>query len=175
MSGFRIHITPAFRIETDLLRFSFSLQDKDYATARRQAGSVEVLLPRALDYTAPRPAQWLYNIAAEEMRRQARAYLPGRLAALAAQHGFDYGGVTLKNIASRWGSCSGRKHINLNIWLIAVPSHLIDYVLLHELCHLREMNHGPRFWAEVDACTGGRGKALEREMKKYGRRLLAAE
>lgn len=172
MSGFRIHITPTFRIETELLRFSFSMHGLQYATVHRQAGSVEVLLPSALDYTSAGPAQWLYRIAAEEMRRQARAYLPARLDALAAQHGFSYGGVTLKNIATRWGSCSGKKHINLNIWLMAAPPHLIDYVLVHELCHLREMNHGPRFWAEVDACTAGRGKALEREMKAWTRRLL---
>jgi predicted metal-dependent hydrolase len=64
---------------------------------------------------------------------------------LPARHSFHYTGVTVRNTQSRWGSCSAQKHINLSLSLMLLPEHLIDYVLLHELCHTVEMNHGERF------------------------------
>jgi len=69
------------------------------------------------------------------LRKEAKDYLPQRTELLAAAHGFKYSGVTVKNISSRWGSCSSTNHINLNIHLVRLPEHLSDYVILHELTH----------------------------------------
>jgi hypothetical protein len=79
------------------------------------------------------------------MRRQAKALLPGRLAELAARYGFTYNRVTIKHNATNWGSCSTKGNINLNLNIVRLPKVLQDYVLLHELCHLRHPDHGHGF------------------------------
>lgn len=81
----------------------------------------------------------------EAMRRQAKAELPPRLAELAARYGFEYGKVTIKNNATNWGSCSTKGNINLNMKVVRLPALLQDYVLLHELCHLRHHDHSHAF------------------------------
>ncbi len=102
----------------------------------------------------------------ERLRAQAKAQLPPRLAALAALHGFTYARVFIKNNVSNWGSCSVQGNINLNLRLLTLPERLQDYVMLHELCHLREMNHGPRFHALLESvCPGHR--ELEKELRTY--------
>ena len=81
----------------------------------------------------------------EELRRQAKSELPPRLAELAARYGFLYNKVTIKHNSSNWGSCSARNNINLNLNIVRLPKVLQDYVLLHELCHLRHHDHGHAF------------------------------
>lgn len=81
----------------------------------------------------------------DAMRRQAKAQLPGRLAELAARYGFTYNRVAIKHNASNWGSCSTKGNINLNLNIVRLPKVLQDYVLIHELCHLRHPDHGHGF------------------------------
>jgi len=102
----------------------------------------------------------------EALRSRAKAELPPRLAELAAQHGFHYNKVFIKNNISNWGSCSSLGNINLNLRLVTLPEELRDYVMLHELCHLKYMNHGPKFHALLESiCPGHR--ELARRMKEY--------
>ena len=81
----------------------------------------------------------------ESLRRQAKSELPPRLSVLAARYGFTYNRVTIKHNATNWGSCSSKGNINLNINIVRLPRILQDYVLLHELCHLRHLDHGHAF------------------------------
>ena len=101
-----------------------------------------------------------------ELRKQAKAYLPGRLAELAAQHGFSYNQVRIKHNASNWGSCSAKKNINLNLNLMRLPAELQDYVMLHELCHLKYMNHGKEFHALLESVCPNH-KALRIKLREY--------
>ena len=101
------------------------------------------------------------------LRRRAQSALPARLAQLARQHGFQYSGITIRKSRTRWGSCSSKKSINLSLYLMMLPDHLIEYVLLHELCHTVQMNHSPAFWALLDRCTGNKAKALKKEIREY--------
>lgn len=84
------------------------------------------------------------------LRRQAERDLPDRLYALAADHALQVAGVTVRAPRSQWGSCSPTGRISLNWRLIQLPPHVSDYILLHELAHLRFLNHSSRFWREVD-------------------------
>ncbi len=85
------------------------------------------------------------------VKNKAQSYLPTRLAELATQHDFRYTGCTVRHARTRWGSCSRLGKINLNASLILLAPELLDYVLLHELCHTREFNHSSNFWAEMYA------------------------
>ena len=102
----------------------------------------------------------------ERLRAQAKAELPGRLAALAAEHGFVYNKLTIKNNVSNWGSCSSKGNINLNLRLVTLPQELQDYVMLHELCHLKHMNHGPKFHELLETVYPGH-RELARRLKEY--------
>jgi predicted metal-dependent hydrolase len=107
-----------------------------------RCGELTVRLEPAPDY---RPA--LERL----MRRVASVELPPQLLALAAAHGLQVSAVSVRNQRSRWGSCSRSGRIALNWRLLQMPDAVREYVLLHELMHLREPNHSPRFWALVDA------------------------
>jgi predicted metal-dependent hydrolase len=81
----------------------------------------------------------------EQLRKKAKAELPSRLDELAARYGFAYNKVAIKHNATNWGSCSARNNINLNLNIVRLPEALQDYILLHELCHLRHHDHGHGF------------------------------
>jgi len=103
----------------------------------------------------------------EELRRAAKADLPGRIARLSEATGLKYEKLTIRASRTKWGSCSGRNHISLSLFLMALPEHLRDYVIIHELCHTVHHNHSPRFHALVDRLVGGREKALNRELRAF--------
>ncbi|MHB1707521.1 MAG: M48 family metallopeptidase [Acidithiobacillus sp.] len=84
------------------------------------------------------------------LKQEGESHLFPLLATLAAETGLRYRNVSLRHQRSRWGSCSSRRSISLNAQLLFLPAPLVRHVLLHELCHLREMNHGPRFWALLE-------------------------
>ena len=81
----------------------------------------------------------------EQMRRAAKKDLPARLAELASRYEFVYNRVAIKHNATNWGSCSTKANINLNLNLVRLPQVLQDYIMLHELCHLRHHDHGHAF------------------------------
>jgi predicted metal-dependent hydrolase len=108
----------------------------------------------------------LRDSAREILRKRAAEYLPGRTALLAKEHGFIYRRLSLRASRTRWGSCSAVNNINLSIFLMQLPAHLIDYVILHELVHTVHKNHGPDFWQLLDNLTGG-ARVLAREIRKY--------
>ncbi|MFH1729895.1 MAG: YgjP-like metallopeptidase domain-containing protein [Pseudomonadota bacterium] len=100
------------------------------------------------------------------LQNRALNYLPKRTNMLAQKLGFKVNKISLKNMSSRWGSCSTNNNINLNIQLMRLPGKLIDYVIIHELFHIRHHNHGKRFWEDLDKAIGN-SRFLEKELKKY--------
>jgi predicted metal-dependent hydrolase len=106
-----------------------------------------------------------------DLRVVARAELGARLRELATAHGLTIAGMSIRNQKSRWGSCSREGRIALNFRLVQMPPHVSDYVLLHELMHLKQQNHSMRFWRLVESvCPDFR--AAERWLKTEGRALF---
>jgi len=84
------------------------------------------------------------------LARQAAKELPVRVRKFAPLVGVDYGRITIRSQRTRWGSCSAKGNLNFNCLLMLCPEEVRDYVVIHELCHRKELNHSPRFWAEVE-------------------------
>lgn len=103
----------------------------------------------------------------EVLRRAAREDLPPRIARLAEQTGLSYAKLSIRASRTKWGSCSGRNHISLSLFLMTLPPHLRDFVIVHELCHTVHHDHSPRFHALLDRLVGGREKMLARELRRY--------
>lgn len=97
----------------------------------------------------------------------AKRALVRRLREIAEYHDFNYNKVTIRKQKTRWGSCSAKNNISLNINLVRLPDDLRDYVLLHELVHTRIKNHSKAFWAELDTFVGGNAKTLAKQLKYY--------
>ena len=100
------------------------------------------------------------------LRKEAKSYLPRRLSFLAEEHGFSFARSKITHSSSRWGSCSSSGTISLNIGMMNLPFELIDYVIIHELCHTRHMNHSTKFWGEVSKFDP-HYKIHRNELKKY--------
>lgn len=101
---------------------------------------------------------------------EARRYLPQRVREYAAKYGFSYGRLSFRDNISNWGSCSFENNISLNIKLMKLPDEIIDYVILHELCHTVEKNHSPAFWKLVGRVCPDYA-ALRMRLKKYNTRI----
>lgn len=110
----------------------------------------------------------------EELRVFAEALkqiLPERVESYASAMGVNYGRITIRAQHSRWGSCSGKGNLNFNCLLALAPPEVVDYVVVHELCHRKQMNHSQRFWAEVEKILPD--YRLRREwLKGEGRALI---
>ena len=103
--------------------------------------------------------------------QRAKADIPQRVQELAALMGADYNRVSIKSLKSRWGSCSAKRNLNFNCLLALCPSEVVDYVIIHELCHLKELNHSKKFWAEVSKyCPDYKAQKLW--LKLHGNELI---
>lgn len=92
------------------------------------------------------------SLTMEEIRdlaNQTLEVIPKRVAYFAEIVGVTYGRITIRNQKSRWGSCSSKGNLNFNCLLMLMPTEVLDYVVVHELCHRKEINHSPKFWAEI--------------------------
>jgi predicted metal-dependent hydrolase len=106
------------------------------------------------------------SVAVRALKREAERLLRPRLQSLADKHDLSFNGFAVKQLKRRWGSCDNHRNITLNLFLMELPWDYIDYVLLHELAHTIEMNHGERFWKQLVSMQP-RARDLSRQLKKH--------
>jgi predicted metal-dependent hydrolase len=160
-------ITPDYKVETPGFTFTLLAGDRKEFYIRYSGTHATLLYPADTQFDTPAMQEWLGRVRITALRNIAQRELPSRLKELADKHGFRYTRVTLRDSHSRWGSCSNRASISLSIYLQLLPQHLIDYVLLHELCHTIELNHSDRFWALMDKVTDKKAKRLREQLKLH--------
>lgn len=135
-------------------------------TGRITGNQIRVLLPIGMAWDGAEAQKVAGSTAIRALKKEARMLLPHRIKTLAEQHNFTFTDLTIKQLTGRWGSCSEKKEITLNCFLMQLPWELIDYVILHELVHTRVMAHGPVFWAEMESVLP-RVQRLRKDIKTH--------
>ena len=131
---------PRFMPERDIMNF---VSEKEEWITRAQA---KVMKAReSIADTEPLTEEEIDRLADKALE-----YIPDIVEHFATLMGVEYGRITVRNQRTRWGSCSGKKNLNFNCLLMLTPPAVIDYVVVHELCHLKEMNHSADFWRQVE-------------------------
>ena len=141
--------------------------DTDKITVRLTGENITVTYPLEMNYASPQVQQYIKKGVEEAWRLEAKSMLPDRTAELAQRHGFRYRSVSVRNTVSKWGSCMPANDISLSLHLMRLPDHLIDYIIIHELCHTVHKNHGAEFHALLTKCTAGAHPAMRKELHKY--------
>lgn len=140
--------------------------DRKNISVRISKGKINVIYPTTVELDSKEIQIGIRKGIERALKSEAKQYLPDKVKLLAQKFKFNFNKLTLKNIKSRWGSCSRNNNINLSIHLMRLPDHLIDYVILHELVHTVHHNHSKRFWNLLDKVTGS-AKILDKELRKY--------
>ncbi len=157
---------PESCFKTRFHQLAITIGNTDRVYNRVGNGVVQIFIPEKVNHEQPKVQEFIKKTLIDVMRWEAKIYLPKQLKELADKHGYKYQDVSIKNTKTRWGSCSFANNINLNLHLMRVPEHLIDYVLLHELAHTVEKNHGAKFWLLLERCYPNARKA-DKEMNNF--------
>ena len=156
-------LTTGYHTRTHTLRIESGARNSYTITA----DEVVVTLSSEIDPTSEAGQQMIRTAVIETLRTEAHAVLPPMVERLTAQHGFSYNGITIKNIHSKWGSCSATNHLNFSLYLMLLPNELIEFVVLHELCHTVHKNHSARFHALLNSIVGGNEQSLNRKLRQF--------
>ena len=177
------HIDWDFRIDTD--DFTLSIQrDSTVPSGQcrltRREGNVTLLSNPDFDFDNPERQAWLERVIVEQVRARPKVVLSARLKELSQQFNLPFGSVSINAARGRWGSCgihlkvgetlvnhASPYDIHLSLFTLLLPRHLQRFILLHELTHTLEMNHSPRFHAQLDKMLGGTEHDCIREMHQY--------
>ena len=136
-----------FSIEAECFRLKLETSPLKNFTVSMRDETVVIACPAHADFTTERVQTLVKNAVMRAMRKKAEEYLPPLVQYWSSLFDLPYNKVTISKARSRWGSCSSKRDISLSFYLMLLPAHLMDYVILHELAHTREMNHGPKFWS----------------------------
>lgn len=140
--------------------------DDNELFVERKGLKINVYLTPSDSLEMPHVIESIRPYVQKALRIEAKNYLPSRLKYLADMYGFKFDNIRFSHAGSRWGSCSSRGTISLNIALMKLPPELIDYVLVHELAHTKQMNHSKKFWNIVEAICPNY-KILKNQLKNH--------
>lgn len=164
-----IEITEGTRIHT----FSFEINIKriennlGHITSLLKNRVLIIFIPIHLNIINKQTQTIIRDLIIEALRVEAKRILPPKVLFFAKKWSLEVNQIKINSSKKRWGSCSSSKNINLSLFLLMLPEHLIDYVILHELTHTLELNHGANFWKLLDIHCNGIAKSLDKESRNY--------
>lgn len=180
VSGYRTRLLEQFvKVSPKLLSDGFSIdapcfklsvlsgKSRVFSVRRKDEGMMEIVCPEDTDFSSQAVQKLLRAAIVRAMKKCAGEHLPEMVEFWAGRFGMTFRKVRITGARSRWGSCTSRGTISLSCYLMLLPVHLMDYVILHELAHTRQMNHGPEFWKLLDDMTEGNALALRKELRKF--------
>lgn len=161
-------ITPAQNNAFPFFQVQFEIWEQPKIKVQYRPPVLCLFYPGLMNESNPEIQHLLKEAIGNILKLEAKKRLPGMIKFQAAKHGFTYNKLTIRKSATRWGSCSSKQNINLSVYLMLLPDELIEYVILHELCHTLEMNHGEGFYQHMDRVTHGQTMALKTQLKMEG-------
>ncbi|PID95223.1 MAG: hypothetical protein CSA95_00860 [Bacteroidetes bacterium] len=162
----RFLFTPAMEYHTHFHKILIKTHGEEQLTFHIGEDATTIRVPDNRDPRDPFIQDWIRHAVEETWRVEAKRYLPSRVASLAAQHHFQFRKVAIRNAKTRWGSCSDTNNINLSLHLMRLPYDLIDFVILHELCHTIHKHHGWEFHALLDRLCNGEEKRMNARLRR---------
>ena len=156
-----------FSIQSECFRLSLVPSDMKCFMLRQTEEGINICCPRDTDFSKEEVQKLVRNAIIRALKKAAASYLPPLLRFWSERYGLPYKKVRITGARTRWGSCTATRTISLSCYLMLVPSKLMDYVILHELAHTREMNHGEAFWTLLDSMTEGQSLRLRAELRKF--------
>lgn len=160
----RHFIDLSYKIDTDVMKLELVEGKRKGFYVHRSEGKCTIECEPNTDFATIQ--NWLKKVIINELRLQAKFILRNKTQQFANKHGFKFKDLKIQSSKTRWGSCSASNSINLSVFLMTLPSHLMDYVILHELCHTIHHDHSDAFWALMDKVTDGKAHALRKELKQ---------
>lgn len=126
-----------------------------------------MLIPEDVDITSTGVQQAIRESIRAVLRLEAKRVMHEKVAHFAQKHKLTFNTIKINKSKTRWGSCSGKKNLNFSLFTLLLPEKFINYIVLHELAHTKEMNHSEKFWELLSALCGEDAKKLSRELRKY--------
>lgn len=135
-------------------------------------GSIVVKVAEKVEFENENLQKFIVKIILKALYNEAAFYLPQRLQTLAAKHSFSYKSLSIGKAGKTWGSCKSDNTIRLSCRLMLLPDELLDYIILHELCHTVHKNHGEKFKSLLNEITQGKSNYYNRQLKKYTTKII---
>ncbi|MDA3910425.1 MAG: SprT family zinc-dependent metalloprotease [Bacteroidales bacterium] len=152
-------------VSTRYAKITFHQTDKTNVHYYIDDEGIKLYIPKIIDIKAEETQAMIFRFIEEMIRKEAKLYIPYRVEELAEKHNFSYGNVKITSAKTRWGSCSGKNNLNFSLHLMQLPDELIDYVILHELCHTIHKNHGKAFYEKLNEVCDGNHEKLNAQLK----------
>lgn len=160
--------------ETVLVRAPYSIKDREiYKFLDEKEHWITEHLRKAKE--RQKESEKIPKLTMDEVKQlaeRATKVIPEKVRHFAESMGVEYGRITIRNQKTRWGSCSGKGNLNFNCLLMLVPEDVMDYVVVHELCHLIEMNHSKAFWQQVEQVMPDY-KEHRKWLKEHGSEIIS--
>ncbi len=162
-----------FTCRSTTLRFATTDAQKRILSAKIVNHVVTIYYnPQLVDFSLDTVQNFIKKVILASMQKEAEKLLFPRVDEISSRTGLSFRKVSIGNALTRWGTCSSQDDIILSCRLLLLPDYLVDFVILHELCHIAHKNHGPKFHELLNRLSGGREDLYDKELKGYNGRIL---